>query len=109
LAQLRQDYSEFVERGAEILILGPDGPNAFRRYWQENQMPFIGMADIKSVVAQQYDQEVNIFKMGRMPSIFVVDRSGVIRFSHYAKSMSDYPTNPELLDVLDQINLEEAQ
>jgi len=48
LAQLRQDYAEFTRRGVEILVLGPDGPNAFRRYWDEEKMPFIGMADIRS-------------------------------------------------------------
>jgi len=71
-------------------------------------MPFVGMADIKSAVAQKYYQEVSIFKMGRMPAIFVIDRQGVIRYSHYAKTMMDYPANEELYDVIDQINVKET-
>jgi peroxiredoxin len=105
---LRLEYEQFTKRGTEILVLGPDGPNAFRRYWEENDMPFIGMADIKSRIASQYDQEVNLLKFGRMPAVFIIDPNGIIRYSHYAKSMSDLPSNQELLEVLDSIPQEEG-
>jgi peroxiredoxin Q/BCP len=103
---LRQDHQEFEARGAAILVLGPDGPNAFRRYWTENEMPFTGMADIRSRVADQYYQEVNLFKLGRMPAIFVIDLQGQIRYMHYGDSMSDIPPNSEVLAVIDEINQE---
>lgn len=102
---MRQDYVEFERRRALIIVLGPDGPNAFRRYWQQEQMPFIGCADIKSRVASQFAQEVNLLKLGRMPAVFIIDRAGYIRYLHYGSSMSDIPPNQELLGVLD--NLEE--
>ncbi len=69
-------------------------------------MPFPGMADIHSRVASQYDQEVNLFKMGRMPAIFVIDRQGQIRYRHYGESMQDIPTSQTILDVLDGLNRE---
>ena len=87
----------------ELLVLGPDGPNAFRRYWEENDMPFIGLADIRSRVAEQYYQEVNLFKLGRMPALFVIDLHGAIRYAHYGDSMSDIPENEEVFAVLDEI------
>jgi peroxiredoxin len=105
---LRQEYEQFTARGAEIIVLGPEGPNAFRRYWAENRMPFIGLADIKSKIAHQFHQEVSLFKLGRMPAVFVIDHEGVIRYSHYAKSMSDLPANQELFEVLDEIKQEEG-
>jgi len=101
LAQLRHDVDLFEQRGAKILVLGPDGPNAFKRYWQENDMPFIGMADIRSKVADTFFQEVNWLKLGRMPALFVIDRKGVIRYAHYGDSMADIPPNEEVLAVLD--------
>jgi peroxiredoxin len=100
---LRQDYAEFTRRGTSIIALGPDGPNAFRRYWDEQEIPFIGCADIRSKVADLYYQEVNLLKMGRMPAIFVIDRQGQIRYSHYGDSMADIPTNREVLGVIDAI------
>ena len=87
----------------EILVLGPDGPNAFKRYWEEEKMPFIGMADIRSQVADRYYQEVNLFKLGRMPALFVIDGQGLVRYSHYGDSMSDIPANQDVLTVIDQI------
>lgn len=103
MAQLRQDYDLFHQRGAEIIALGPDGPNAFKRYWESEQIPFIGLPDIKSRISDIYYQEVNLLKLGRMPAIFVIDRQGMIRYAHYGDSMKDIPPNQEILDILDQL------
>jgi peroxiredoxin Q/BCP len=103
---LRQDYDQFTVRGAEILALGPDGPRAFQRYWEQEGMPFPGLADIHSRVAAQYEQEVNLLKFGRMPAMFVIDRQGRIRYSHYGESMQDIPPTQAILDVLDSLNRE---
>jgi peroxiredoxin Q/BCP len=103
---LRQDWGEFTARDVEIIALGPDGPNAFRSYWEEEHIPFTGCSDIKSRVAGQYYQEVNWLKFGRMPVIFVIDLNGVIRYGHYGDSMSDIPSNEEILDVIDQLSAE---
>ena len=100
---MRQDFAEFEKRGAVIIALGPNGPRAFQTYWEENNLPFIGLADLRSRVANQYAQEVNLFKYGRMPALFVVDKEGVIRYERYGDSMSDIPTTAEVLAVLDAL------
>ncbi len=100
MAQLRRDYAEFQGLDTEIVAIGPDGPNAFRRFWESQQMPFVGLADVGSKVAERYHQEVSIFKLGRMPALLIVDKRGVIRYRHYGRSMSDIPENAELLKVL---------
>jgi peroxiredoxin len=103
---LRQDYAEFTARGAEIIAIGPDGPNAFRRYWSENDMPFPGCADIKSRAADRFYQEVNLFKFGRMPALFIIDRQGLVRYSHYGDSMADIPENSQVLALLEELEKE---
>lgn len=103
---MRQDYEEFTRRGAEVIALGPDGPNVFQRFWQENAMPFIGLADIRSRVADTYAQEVNLLKLGRMPASFIIDRSGRVRYVHYGEAMHDTAKNAEVLEVIDQLNEE---
>ncbi len=103
---MRQDYEKFQAANAEIIALGPDGPNAFKKYWSEEGMPFIGLPDIKSVVANVYHQEVSLMKLGRMPALFVIDKQGVIRFSHYGDDMTDIPRNEEVLKILGEINRE---
>lgn len=55
-------------------------------------------------MANTYRQEVNLFKLGRMPLSCVIDAKGYVRFAHYGKSMSDIPSNEELLYVIDALN-----
>jgi peroxiredoxin len=106
---LRQDRTEFEKRGAAVLIVGPDGPHTFHKYWEENDIPFVGLADLRSRVAELYAQEVNLFKFGRMPAMFVVDKMGIIQYAHYGQSMSDIPANHCLFQALDGIIRAETQ
>ena len=93
----------FKRHGSDVLAVGPDGPNAFRLYWQAEKLPFIGLPDPDHAVALRYKQEVNLFKWGRMPLVTVVDRDGLIRYAHYGASMSDIPDNSVLLEVIDKL------
>jgi peroxiredoxin Q/BCP len=104
LARLRDDYQAFVERGAEILAVGPNSPTAFEQFWKNENISFIGLPDPEHRVARKYRQEVNLFKLGRMPLNCIVDTKGYVRFAHYGTSMSDIPSNEELLQVIDELN-----
>ena len=104
MARLRDEYDQFTSRGAEILTVGPDGLGAFRLYWEAEKIPFIGLPDPDHKTAQRYKQEVNIFKLGRMPLVTVIDGQGLIRYAHYGMSRSDIPKNKTLLEVIDELN-----
>ena len=104
MAQLRQDFEQFVARDTIILVIGPDNQAAFQRYWKENQLPFIGLPNPDHSVLKLFGQEVNLFKLGRMPAQVVIDKQGVARYVHYGKEMSDIPDNAELLAMLAKIN-----
>ena len=108
MAQLRLDYQEFVSRDTEVIIVGPDGPSAFKRTWEMEDMPMIGLADPGSKVADRYHQKINLLKWGRMPALMVIDKKGVIRFVHYGNSMSDIPANEEVIKILNEIIKETA-
>ena len=83
--------------------MGPNPASTFGQYWQNEQIPFVGLPDPSHSVAVQYRQEVNLFKMGRMPLNCVLDEKGYVRFAHYGRSMSDIPSNEELLHVIDEL------
>ena len=104
MAQLRQDYADFQDQDAEIIIIGPETADAFRKYWQENELPFIGLPNPRHTVLKLYGQEVNLFKLGRMPAQVVIDKNGTARYIHYGHSMSDIPENAELLAILSELN-----
>jgi peroxiredoxin Q/BCP len=113
MAQLRQDYAQFVDRDAEILAVGPESRKAFAAYWQpdpqqEARVPFVGLPDPDHVVLDLYGQEVKWLKLGRLPAQIVVDKGGKIRYAHYGRSMADIPPNGELLALLEELNQEGA-
>lgn len=101
---MRQDYHEFEKRNTVILVLGPEDKKSFENYWAKNDLPFIGLPDPRGSVLKQYGQEVNLFKLGRMPAQIMVDMAGYARYIHYGHSMSDIPANEELFSLLDQMN-----
>jgi peroxiredoxin Q/BCP len=105
MAQLRQDYQDFVKRQAQVIVVGPEDAKAFAAYWQQHDLPFVGLPDPQASVLKLYGQEVNLFKLGRMPAQVIVDIVGVARFVHYGHAMSDIPANEEVLALLDQLNV----
>jgi peroxiredoxin Q/BCP len=56
MAQLRQDYQEFVRREAEVVVAGPEDQSDFEQYWRKEQLPFIGVPDPSHNIANTYSQ-----------------------------------------------------
>ena len=104
MAQLRQDHEQFVARGIAVLVVGPEDAAAFKAYFEQESLPFVGLPDPEHTVLTLYGQEVNLFKLGRMPAQVIVDKAGVARYAHYGHSMADIPENEELLALIDEIN-----
>ena len=100
MLQLQPNYELFIGKNAELVTIGPDGPRAFKRFWMENKLSYIGCADIGSRVSDRYQQEDNILKLGRMPANCIVDDEGKIHYLYYGRSMSDIPSPQDLLAEL---------
>ena len=83
--------------------MGPDKPSVFIKYWRENNIPFVGLSDVEKTVSKLYKQEINLFKLGRMPMNSIIDREGYIRYVHYGLNMTDIPDNETFLEVIDKI------
>ena len=109
MAQLRQDYSKFKALDTEVVVVGPEDADSFKMYWQSHKLPFIGLPDPTYSVLKRYGQEVNLFKLGRMPAQIIIDKQGIARFVHYGNSMSDIPENEEILQTIQILNNEEVK
>lgn len=103
MAQLRQDYNQFVARDIEIVVVGPEDAAAFIDYWKKESLPFTGIPDPTHSVLKLYGQEIKLFKLGRMPAQVLIDKAGVARFVHYGHSMDDIPENEEILALADEL------
>lgn len=104
MAQLRQEYDLFLTEEAEVIAVGPENSKAFKKYFVENDLPFVGIPDPKHTVLKRYGQEIKIFKFGRMPAQVAIDKEGIARYVHYGHSMSDIPQNSEILEILRELN-----
>ena len=104
MAQLRQDYDEFVAQDTQVVVVGPEGAEAFSMYWKQNKLPFIGLPDPTHTVLKRYGQEVSLFKFGRQPAQVTIDRNGQVRFVHYGHDPSDIPSNEDILTLLKAMN-----
>jgi peroxiredoxin Q/BCP len=104
MAQLRRDYQRFQQLHTAILVIGPEDTESFQKYWQQENLPFIGLPDPKHQTMELYGQEVNLFKLGRMPAQMLIDTAGMLRYVHYGHSMADIPSNDAILDLIKQLN-----
>lgn len=103
MMQLHQDKKEFEKRDTKIIIVGPDDIKAFNKFFNNNGYDFIGIPDAKNSILKMYGQEINIFKLGRMPAQVLIDKAGRARFVYYGHSMSDIPENKDVLKIIDEL------
>jgi peroxiredoxin len=108
MAQLRQDYQHFVKLDTEIIVVGPEEAESFRKYWIKVDLPFIGIPDPEQMILKLYEQEVNLFKLGRLPAQMLIDKSGILRYVHYGHSMADIPSNKEVMNLIKSIETRHA-
>lgn len=100
MAQLRQDHQKFLDLNVKVIVVGPENGRAFETYFKQHDLPFTGVPDPKLSVLKLYGQEVNLFKLGRMPAQVIVDKKGFARYAHYGHSMADIPDNRELIEII---------
>lgn len=103
MMQLHQDYDKFLEKDTKIVVIGPEKAKKFNDYWEEHNLRFYGIPDEEKSILKLYGQEVNLFKLGRMPAQMLVDKEGVLRYVHYGHSMKDIPKNSEIFELIDKL------
>lgn len=91
MAQLRQYLDKLKKLDVEVLIIGPENSNSFRKYWKIECFPFIVLPDPDHSVMDLYGQEVKLQKLGRMPAHMLIDKTGILKFVYYVSSMADIP------------------
>ena len=103
MMQLHQDKKEFEKKDTKIIIVGPDDKQSFTKFFNSNGYEFIGIPDAKNSILKTYGQEINIFKLGRMPAQVLIDKAGIARFVYYGHSMLDIPENKDVLKIIDEL------
>lgn len=99
MAQLRHDYPKLQALRTEVLVVVPNGPKTIANYVRSHEIPYLILSDKGSKVAAQYFQIKKFFSLGT-PTVFVVDQTGYIRYTHYSSSLIEEPNNQEPINLL---------
>ena len=83
---------------------------AVRRYIEETGLPYDILIDETREVAKSYGVwhawGLDAYNIAR-PAVFLIDRSGVIRYSFIAKRQDQYPSQDELMREIEKLLIAE--
>jgi peroxiredoxin len=91
LARLKELYPEIRQTGSEVVAIGPDGPEAFARYFSREALPYPGIPDPSGTVRRALGQGWKLTAMGWLPGQIVEAVDGTAAAVHYGESMRDLP------------------
>jgi len=100
---LRDRYSEFQQRGAQLLAIAPDTLENAQRYFQANDIPYPCLPDPDREIFRMYDVKSAMVSLGQRPGLFVIDNEGVVRYAYLGWQQWEIPTVDETLDRLDAL------
>ncbi len=105
MAQLRHDHPKFKAMHTEIMVIVPNGPKMIERHVNSNATPYLILSDKGARVAEQYGVEMRnaVLLRAFAPAVFLMDRTGRIRYTNYLTSYVKEPDNQEPLTVLAQL------
>ncbi len=101
---MRDRYSEFTERGAEVVAIAPDTVEAARSYFERENLPFTCLPDPDRKVFRMYDVKSAMISLGQRPGLFIVDKDGIVRFAHLGFQQWEIPSVDDTLAQLDALS-----
>ncbi|MCH7952481.1 MAG: redoxin domain-containing protein [Chloroflexi bacterium] len=101
---MRDRYSEFTERGAEIVAIAPDTVDAARTFFEREKLPFTSLPDPDRKVFRMYDVKSAMISLGQRPGLFIVDKDGIVRFAHLGFQQWEIPSVDDTLAQLDALS-----
>jgi peroxiredoxin len=124
---LRQHKDRFEDIGARVLLVGMGSTEEAEEFRKRFDLPFSIVCDPDrklykqftlqrmkpwdllspalalrgiSAMAQGHLMGIPSGDVRQLPGVFVIDKAGMIRYSHYARDAADHPEPDEILEVL---------
>ncbi len=95
MSQLAHDYQSFRDAGLVLLMVSVDSLRRARQLAEQTNAPFPVLSDVNVDATVAYD----IFESGiAVPSAYIIDREGIIRWKYIGTSPSDRPSTEILLE-----------
>ena len=84
-------------------MIAPDTLGNARTFFEQHQLPFPGLVDESLAVYEQYDVQSRLLSLGQRPGLFIVDKSGIVRYAYVGTQQWEIPSNTEVLAQLDTL------
>lgn len=101
---MRDRYSEFTERGAEIVAIAPDTLDSARSFFEREEIPFQCLPDPEREVYRAYDVKSAMISLGQRPGLFIIDKDGVVRYAYLGLQQWEIPSVDATLAELDALS-----
>ncbi len=100
--QLHKDKHEFEKRSIKVVVICPEKLNNIHKFLSSEFLDLEFVSDPKHILANKYNQQVKILKLGRLPAQIILDKNGKKVFEHFANSMRDIVENHKIFDIVDK-------
>ena len=93
-----------MEAGAEVIAVVNDSMERAQQYFSEHHIPYMCLIDSNREVFDRYQVDSKLISLGQRPGLFVVDRQGMIQYSHVGWQQWQIPNDSQLLGVCEDIH-----
>jgi methyl-accepting chemotaxis protein len=104
--ELAQHSREYVARGMQVVTVVAQTSDAVRRYVEDAGLPFNILIDESRDVLKAYGVwhrlGLDAWNIAR-PALFVIDRSGNIRYSFVSQHQDEFPTHEDIMKEIDKL------
>ena len=97
---MRDDHDKFVAAGASVIAVAPESRAAIERFTKQHPVPFPIVSDSDHAVFDAYDVASRALSLGQRPAVFVLDRTGVVRFDAIGTQQWQIADNKTVLSIL---------
>ena len=97
---MRDDHDKFVAAGASVIAVAPESTAAIERFTKQHPVPFPVVSDSDHAVFDAYDVASRALSLGQRPAVFVLDRTGVVRFDAIGTQQWQIADNKTVLSIL---------
>ena len=102
--ELARNSAAYAERGAQVVAVVAQSSEAVRAYIEETGLPFNILVDESRDVLKAYGvwHALGLLSWNiARPALFLIDRTGAIRYSFIADRQDEFPSHPEIMGALD--------
>lgn len=108
LCSMRDDIATYQGLNAEILAVSVDSPFTLAKFKEEQNLNFELLSDFNAEVSRAYGALYEDFVLGMKEvskrSAFVIDGSGIIRYSEVLDNAGDLPNFAAVKETLEALN-----